>query len=446
MSFRNKMVLAAGALAAATWAAVGLAGNNGFQQQAVGGVAVDAQGVVANSTVDELNKLRQLRVEAQTPVPEGLAGKTALRKVSLKRLGAELKKHVDADKKLPDDIRYLSGLQRIQYVFVYPEENDIVLAGPAEGWKVDEMGNVCGKTTGAPVLHLEDLLVAFRSAEELAGGRVTCSIDPSKEGMARLLTWIKAQDGRLNNDARTTVTTIEETMGPQNITFTGIEATSRFARVLFAADFRMKRLAMGFERSPVPGIKSFLEMASGGDMFPRWWLTTNYDALLKSEDGLAWEIRGQGVKAMTESSFFQANGAREKTAKVDPVAKRWADDMTKQYGALADAAPVFNELRNVMDMAVVVALIQKEDLAGKATFDASAFKSPTVPTSQLNPPKTVPTQASFIKKASKTILSASGGVEIRPSQVLEKIEMSKSLAPVRLDAAPEATAWQWWWN
>jgi len=434
------------AVVVSLFASHGNAGFNNGIQQAVGGVSVDAAGVVANSTVDDLNKLRQLRVEAQSPVPEGMGDKVVLRKVSLKRLAAELKKHVEADKKLPDDIRYLSGLQRIRYVFVYPEENDIVLAGPAEGWKIDEMGNVCGKTTGAPVLHLEDLLVAFRAAEDLAGGRVTCSIDPSKEGMARLLQWIKAQDGRLNNDAQTAAASIEQTLGPQNITFSGIDASTRFARVLFAADFRMKRLAMGFERSPVPGLKSFLEMAAGGDMFPRWWLTTNYDALLKSEDALAWEIRGQGVKAMTESSFFQANGARDKNAKVDPIAKRWADTMTKHYDELADATPVFNELRNVMDLAVVVALIQKEDLAGKADFDMSALTSPTVPMVQLNPPKTVPTQASFIKKASKTILSASGGVEIRPAQALENIEMSKSLAPIRQQSSADATNWQWWWN
>jgi hypothetical protein len=431
----------------ATWVAATYAGNpNNFGRQAVGGVAVDPQGVVANSTVDELNKLRQLRTEAQTAVPEGLGDKTQLRKISLKRLAAEIKKHVEADKKLPDDIRYLSGLQRIKYVFVYPEENDIVLAGPAEGWKVDDLGNVCGKTTGAPVIHLEDLLVALRSADQLAAGRVTCSIDPSQEGMARLLTWIKAQDGRLNNDAKTTATTVEQTLGPQNITFSGVDASTRFARVLFAADFRMKRIAMGFDRSPVTGVKSFLEMTAGGDMFPRWWLTTNYESLLKSEDGLAWEIRGQGVKAMTESSFFQANGARDANGKANPIAQKWADDMTKHYGALADASPIFSELRNVMDLAVVVALIQKEDLAGKAGLDLAAFKSPTIPTTQLNAPKTVPTQASFIKKASKTILSASGGVEIKPNVALEKVEMSKTLAPVRKEATADATNWQWWWN
>ena len=40
--------------------------------------------------------------------------------------------------------RFLGGLQRIEYVLVYPDRQDIVLAGPGEGWMVDEMGTVVG--------------------------------------------------------------------------------------------------------------------------------------------------------------------------------------------------------------------------------------------------------------------------------------------------------------
>ena len=32
-------------------------------------------------------------------------------------------------------MQVLAGLQRIQYVFVYPESNDLVLAGPAGDWR-----------------------------------------------------------------------------------------------------------------------------------------------------------------------------------------------------------------------------------------------------------------------------------------------------------------------
>jgi hypothetical protein len=37
---------------------------------------------------------------------------------------------------------------------------------------------------------------------------------------------------------------MKEAFGPQKITITGVPANSHFARVLTAADYRMKRLAM----------------------------------------------------------------------------------------------------------------------------------------------------------------------------------------------------------
>ncbi len=35
----------------------------------------------------------------------------------------------------------------------------------------------------------------------------------------------------------------------------------------------------------------------------RWWLEPNYDALLVSPDGLAFELRGASVKAITEEDL-----------------------------------------------------------------------------------------------------------------------------------------------
>jgi hypothetical protein len=53
--------------------------------------------------------------------------------------------------------------ERIEYVFAYPDSHDIVLAGPAEGWTVDDRGNVVGTNSGAAVLHLVDLIAALRT-------------------------------------------------------------------------------------------------------------------------------------------------------------------------------------------------------------------------------------------------------------------------------------------
>ena len=58
----------------------------------------------------------------------------------------------------------LAGLQEVRYVFVYPEQKDIVLVGYGEGWRIDTRGNIVGVTTGKPVLLLDDLLTALRTA------------------------------------------------------------------------------------------------------------------------------------------------------------------------------------------------------------------------------------------------------------------------------------------
>ncbi len=140
--------------------------NFGFNNRSVGGVAVDADGVLRQVTVSERNEqLRQLRQGVGQAVGE-LNLPAEMRKVSLRGLEAALQAAAnDPQGKVPDDVRFLAGLQRIQYILVYPEQNDIVLAGPGEGWKIDEQANVVGATTGQPALLLEDLLIAFRTVE-----------------------------------------------------------------------------------------------------------------------------------------------------------------------------------------------------------------------------------------------------------------------------------------
>ena len=101
----------------------------------VGGVAIDAQGVLENVQTDALGQLAKLRAEALQKVPDGLNVFTDSRKVSLRRLEAAIEQSTKSGKPLPDDIRFLAGLQQIHYVFVYPEQKDIILVGPAKDGK-----------------------------------------------------------------------------------------------------------------------------------------------------------------------------------------------------------------------------------------------------------------------------------------------------------------------
>jgi hypothetical protein len=309
---------------------------------------------------------------------------------------------------------------------------------------------VVGVTTKRPVMQLDDLLIALRTADAARKG-ITCSIDPTEEGLARLKQ--KVALGQVGVDPQAVATAMEREIGPQTISFSGVPADGRFAHVLLGADFRMKRLGMAFDPSPLKRkLPSYLDMIKRHvgpglqNMLPRWWLTTNYEPLLTDGEGLAWQLRGQGVKCESEDDFLQADGSRKHSGKANPAAKRWAELMTKHYDELSLKEPIFGELRNCMDLAVVAALISKENLAGKAGLDMGALlDAGTYPTEVFPIPKQVDTKASYVETSKGYVLSASGGVVLNTWEVADHKETSDELQPVRENVADHRGK-QWWWN
>ncbi len=418
-------------------------GNTILNRQ-IGGVSVNVDGVLNNIDPVGRKELGELRRKALQQIPVEVNGATELRMISLRQLDETLQQHAKDKQPLTDDIRYLAGLQRVKYVFLDPVNSDIVIAGPAEGWKSDEAGNIVGLTTGQPVLRLDDLLVAMRWADAALNGGITCSIDPTAEGLQRLQQYMKTKK-EIGNPQQT-FAEYEKALGLQTITVTGVPGTSRFARVLVAADYRMKRLAMKLDAAPVKGMLNYLDMASaGGSMTPRWWLSPNYEAMQKDPGGLAWELRGIGVKCLTAEDTFNEAGERTATGKANPVAQRWADNMTAKYEELSAKEPVFAELRNCIDLAVVGALISKEKLQDRVNCKFVALLDPEQrPIDEYHVPKHVDSMATAVKKGRNWVITASGGVEILPSKMLTA-KTSESVAPVRVKAVA-ARKNGWWWN
>lgn len=416
---------------------------------AVGGVSVNSEGVLANATVDSTNRLIRLMRESLQPVPSELAQATDMRMISLRRLEDAVATAIRDGKPLSDEMQYLAGLQEIRYVFVDVEHQDIILAGPGEGWKVDKKGAVVGVRSGRPVLLLDDLLVALRTARDAQQNVISCSIDPQPEGLVRLREYMGTL--RTMGNPAVTQANIEQALGPQKITVTVVPDTSHFARVMIAADYRMKRIGMNLDRSPVAGLPSFLQMvkASGGrvgDLMPRWWLEPRYESVVRSPDGMAWELRGGSVKAMTEAAHFSAAGVRQESVQSDPLAQRWADLFTEKYDQLATADPVFGQLRNCMQMAIVSALIVKEDLTGKSGYSLPTLLDPTqVEIEKLPAPKHVDSVASTLKIRGGWLVSASGGVAINSYAAIKDVTENASLASARAKAVP-AEPTRWWWN
>ncbi len=218
----------------------------------VGGVAIDANGAIEQAEQRDVVALRDARRAAMSGLAGDITKPSKLRKISLRRLDALVARHVSQNKPLSSDLLYLAGLQRVEYVFAYPESNDIVLAGPAEGWTVDDAGNVVGTNSGAAVLQLVDLIAALRTTDEmLAGELISCSIDPTPEGLKR---FARLMRGNRTSPSAQLLRRMEQAVGPQTVTLTGVSPESHFAQVLVAADWQMKRIGMGLVPSPVAWI------------------------------------------------------------------------------------------------------------------------------------------------------------------------------------------------
>jgi hypothetical protein len=415
---------------------------------AVGGVSIDAGGVLARSDFDAAGRLREARQRAMLPIDSDLASSSRCRKISLRRLSAAIDERRLAKRPVEDAIQNLAGLTRIEFVFVFPEEHDIVFAGPAEGWRVDNQGNVVGRTSGQPMLQLDDLIVALRSSKAATSGRgISCSIDPTEEGLRRLRPLLKAA-----TYSEATVERLEQALGPQHVTITGVPASSHFAHVLVAADFLMKRLGMNFERSPVAGLPSYMELLVSRtaprpkSAMPRWWMAPKYDPLLKDADGLAWALRGTGVQTLTEDGYLGSSGSVTTTGHEDPLAKKWAEAMTDNYAALSKALPVFAELRNCVDLAVASALLVKEDLPRKADCDLSLLLDESrIAVAEYPIPKMIDSKASLIRKGRDWIISLSGGIQVDSWSALEHTETGPQLIKSRSAATP-VNVERWWWD
>ncbi|MFK7737402.1 MAG: DUF1598 domain-containing protein [Pirellulaceae bacterium] len=418
----------------------------GNQNGVVGGVSIDAQGTLRTATARERSGLlKELRNSVRAP--SGAVNEPAdLRMISLTKLQTAVEAAVASGQPLTEEVRYLAGLQRIEYIFVYPNSKDIVLAGPAEGWVVRDDASVVGETTGRPVIQLEDLLIALRNTGETQKSPMSVSIDPTPEGEVRLQQLLGSLNGRNFNPSQAEPM-MKKAMGPQVVSLSTVPTDSRMASTLVAADYQMKRYAMGLDQSPVKGMPSYLQMirnSGASKTQPRWWMACDYEAILHSADRTAWQLTGLGIKAMTEDELVAASGQRTQTGKANKAAQTWADSFTRNFDVLASQDAVMGDLRNVMDLNVVATIIDAHKLEAAAGCDLGLLRN-GVQTPSYRTAKAIDPQCSFVRGTAGWTVTASGGVEINPwKMVSTKAKPSKELEAVREQASAGDVTW--WWN
>jgi len=436
-------------------------GGGGIPQPgAAGGVEVNADGVLRTRTVrDPSGRLtRQRLAEAKAMLDPDLARPSKLRKISLNRLEAALAEQIRHGGEPTEEMKYLAGLTRLQHVFFYPETGDIVIAGPAEGFFRDAAGRVRGTETGQATLHLEDLVVALRAyAPGREGiGTIGVSIDPTQEGLKRMQQFLLRVGGRVTpRDTLALVRGLRESLGQQTVTIKGVSPKTHFAHVLTEADYRMKLIGIGLERPPVK-ITSYVERARPAavsrNALQRWYFKPNYECVKVSEDELAMELVGNGVRLVGADEMVTAEGARVSAKRVDGASKAFVESFTRLYPELAVKSPVYGQLRNLIDMAIAAAFIQRQDYYGQAGWKMEVFgdeKAFAVETR--NAPEKVETAVNAIWKGRTLMTPIGGGVNIQPRVALNRDRLLRDedgavqarRAQADVTAAPPEN---WWWD
>jgi len=250
--------------------------------QSAAGVVVDANGELHKRIVaDPTGRLfREQVAAARATLDRKVASFSRTRYLSLNRLEAALAANNGV---LTDEMRYLAGLQRIEYVFCYPESGDIVIGGPAEGWVTNPAGRVVGLTSGRPVLRLEDLVAALRAFPpgQTSKDLIGCSIDPTQEGLAAMQEYLQRIGSHFNTQptpqiAQQIAAGLRNNLGLQTVSIWGVSPKTHFAQVLVEADYRMKLIGIGLEEPPVR-MTSYVRAASPAQVsrnaMQRWYFT-----------------------------------------------------------------------------------------------------------------------------------------------------------------------------
>jgi hypothetical protein len=243
-----------------------------------------------------------------------------------------------------------------------------------------------------------------------------------------------------------------DALGMSNIRVFGIPAETHFAQVMVEADYRMKRIGIGLEPPPVRMVTFLGALSSARNgMLQRWWFQPNYDCLKVTEDHLGMELIGEGVQLLAEDMAIGPGGKLlNPQARVNQASRLFTKSFTSKYPQIADASPVYAQLRNCIDLLVAAAYLERHDFYGRAAWSADLFRSEqALPTSTLPAPRRVACSVNVVWKGNR-LLSPAGGVSLQVENALEA-ERIQTDSDRRLGdryesiSRPDADE-RWWWD
>ena len=428
------------------------------------GVRVDAEGelrrVMAVTHSSPLVRLRQ--ASFRMGANRDIRSVSTLRKISLPRLERQIQLRLAEGQRPTQEMKVLAGLERIQYVFVYPETGDLVVAGPAGDWRDGHESGPISVTSGRPVLQLDDLVVMLRLMRGTDPILFGCSITPTQEGLAKTRALAERSRNvqlRKGEAAREEwVDTIRQAMGRQSIDIYGVDPRTRVARVIVEADYHMKLVGMGLEDG-AGDVVSYLDSIElkEGQAPPslgvlRWWFSLNYKALRATNEGNGFQIAGQGVQVRSENEQLSKAGERIHTGKSDRLTGGFARSFTSNFPRLAEKYPMYADMQNIFDLALVAALFKERQLPESVDWQLTCFDNPQQYQVALGTaPKSVDSVINYRAfPTGQIVAGVSGGVRVDPAELVKadavRVAKGSELARQREYSEPPESIDRWWWD
>lgn len=430
------------------------------------GVSVDAGGVLRRTEFKNNNDLlKDIRGDALRKTENGNVFKTSnLRKISLNRLEKECQLLAAEGKDPSEVMQRLAGIYEIKYLLVFPETGDIVIAGPAGEWRTDVEGVAVNTKTGMPLFRLDDLVVCLRNAVE-HDGKFGCSIDPRQANLQAFQTF--ASTSKLKG--KRFLDGLQDALGFQDISVDGIDPQSVVARVIVEADYRMKLVGVNLEKS-VPGAEGFLnrvKLDTNGNIPPldlmRLEFMLDYENVTVTDSKDAFQLHGRGVKVVSADEILDRNGKRIQTGKSTGPAAEFARGFTKHFDDMAAKYPIYRQLKNVFDLAMVTNLITSQGIDKTCKWNMTYFgpekKGDLTYTSERgNIPKEVKSVMNYrdipYRKNGRTVntkraIGLSGGVSVDVGNFLRSKDSIKkdTYGVLELDhKSAKPVSENWWWD
>ncbi len=258
-------------------------------------------------------------------------------------------------------------------------------------------------------------------------------------------------------------------MGFQDISVDGIDPQSVVARVIVEADYRMKLVGVNLEKS-VPGAEGFLnrvKLDTNGNIPPldlmRLEFMLDYENVTVTDSKDAFQLHGRGVKVVSADEILDRNGKRIQTGKSTGPAAEFARGFTKHFDDMAAKYPIYRQLKNVFDLAMVTNLITSQGIDKTCKWNMTYFgpekKGDLTYTSERgNIPKEVKSVMNYrdipYRKNGRTVntkraIGLSGGVSVDVGNFLRSKDSIKkdTYGVLELDhKSAKPVSKNWWWD